>query len=247
MIDSHAHLLPDFVKNIDEIVKNAHLSGLEAIINSAIEPHHFSYASSLEKRNPGFIYTTLGFAPSRIRKIDFKQTYDLICEYPSLVAIGEIGLDYHWIHDSFWQEKEQTVFHKFIKLANERNMPLVIHSRKAEQDCIDILEKTAEVPVLFHCFAGSISQAQRIVNLGWIISIPTSVTNRKKHRRLARDIPLEYLVVETDTPFLSPIPGKKNEPANVKFAIEEIASLKETSFQEVDNVTTRNAQEFFNL
>ena len=105
MIDSHAHLLPDFVNNIDELVENAHRTGLKAVINSAIEPHHFSYASNLEKRNPGFIFTTLGFAASRIKKINFNQTYNLICEYPSLVAIGEVGLDYHWIRDPYWKDK----------------------------------------------------------------------------------------------------------------------------------------------
>ncbi|UCE12431.1 MAG: TatD family hydrolase [Candidatus Heimdallarchaeota archaeon] len=247
MIDSHAHLLPDFVRNIDELVENARNSGLEAVINSAIEPHHYEFATNLEEKNSGFIYTTLGFSASNVQTINFTEAYEKIQVYPSLVAIGEIGLDYHWIRDPHWRNKQQEVFLEFIKLANEEQKPLVIHSRKAEQDCIDLLEKTAEVPVLLHCFAGTISQAQRIVNLGWLISIPTSVKNRKNHRKIAGKIPLEHLVVETDTPFLSPIPGKKNEPANVKFAIEEIASLKETSFQEVDDVTTQNAKEFFQL
>ncbi|UCG02304.1 MAG: TatD family hydrolase [Candidatus Heimdallarchaeota archaeon] len=247
MIDSHAHILPDFVKNIDKIIENARGFGLDAVINSAIEPHHYEYASYLEKKHPRFVYTTLGFSASHIQKIDFDLAYRKIRKYPSLVAIGEVGLDYHWIKDSYWRKQEQKVFLEFIKLANEREKPLVIHSRKAEKECLDILEKNAKVPVLMHCFAGTLEEAWKIMNLGWFISIPTAVRNRKKHRRIARNIPLEHIVVETDTPFLSPWPGKQNEPANIKYAIEEIAILKETTFKEVDNVTTRNAQEFYGI
>ncbi|MHA2244033.1 MAG: TatD family hydrolase [Candidatus Hodarchaeales archaeon] len=247
MIDSHAHLLPDFVKNIDDVVENARTSGLQAVINSAIEPHHYEFAAHLEKKNRSFVYTTLGFSASHIQTIDFELAYGKIRDYPSLVAIGEVGLDYHWVKESYWRKKEQQVFLEFIKLANERQKPLVIHSRKAEKECLDILENNAEVPVLMHCFAGTLEEGRKIIGLGWLISIPTAVRNRKKHRKIAKNIPLEYIVVETDTPFLSPIPGKKNEPANVKYAIEEIATLKETTFKEVDEVTTRNAQEFFQL
>jgi len=247
MIDSHAHLLPDFVKNIDGIVKNARIAGLQAIINSAIEPHHYEYALYLEKKNPCFVYTTLGFSASHIQTIDFDLAYRKIQDYPSFVAIGEVGLDYHWIKDFYWRKKEQEVFLEFIKLANELQKPLVIHSRKAEKECISILEKNVEVPVLMHCFAGTLEETRKIIDHGWLISIPTAVRNRKKHRKIARNMPLEYIVVETDTPFLSPIPGKKNEPANVKYAIEEIAILKGIMFTEVEKVTTRNTKAFYKL
>ncbi|MHA1969218.1 MAG: TatD family hydrolase, partial [Candidatus Hodarchaeales archaeon] len=185
--------------------------------------------------------------PSWIKKLNFEKTYKFIKSYSSIVAIGEVGLDYHWIRDDYWKQKQQEVFVNFIELANTVNKPLVIHSRKAETECIDILENKAEVPVLLHCFAGNLEEAKRIVDLGWFISIPTAVVNRKKHRKLARNVPLENIVVETDTPFLSPIAGQKNEPANVKYAINEIAFLKETSFNDVDVITTRNAQEFYQI
>ena len=247
MIDSHAHLLPDFVKNIEEMIEKARRFGIEAVINSAIEPHHYEFASQLEKKHHGFIYTTLGFSASHIKRIDFDLAYRNIEEYPSLVAIGEVGLDYHWIKDSYWRKEEQKVFLEFIKLANTRKKPLVIHSRKAEKECLDILEKNAEVPVLMHCFAGTKEEAKRIVDHDWFISIPTAVRNRKKHRKLAKNVPLDNIMVETDTPFLSPYPGKQNEPANVKYAIEDIAVLKETTFKEVDDVTTRNARGFYEI
>jgi TatD DNase family protein len=247
MIDAHAHILPDFVKNIDRIVENARRSGVEAIINSAIEPHHYEHAARLERKYQGLVYTTLGFSAQRIKTIDFDLAYRKIKAYPSLVAIGEVGLDYHWIHDSYWRKEEQKVFLEFIRLANDRKKPLVIHSRKAEKECLDILEKNAKVSVLMHCFAGTVEEAKRIIDLGWFISIPTAVRNRKKHRKIARNIPLEHIVVETDTPFLSPWPGKQNEPANIKYAIEDIAILKETTFKEADDVTTRNARDFYEI
>lgn len=250
MIDSHAHLLPDFIKQneIDKIIERARTAGLTAIINSAIELKQFKYALNLEKKNIQFIYTSLGFSPSWIKKLNFEETYNYIRDsISSIVAIGEVGLDYHWIRDDHWKQKQQEIFVKFIELANTVNKPLVIHSRKAEAKCIDILESKAEVPVLMHCFAGNLEEARQIIDLNWIISIPTAVVNRKKHRKLARTVPLENIVVETDTPFLSPIDGEKNEPAYVKYAINEIAFLKETNYHDVDVITTRNAQEFYQI
>ncbi|MFW9778927.1 MAG: TatD family hydrolase [Candidatus Heimdallarchaeota archaeon] len=247
MIDAHAHLLPDFVDNVEELVQSARAAGLQAVINSAIEPDHYSYANNLAREHGGFIYSTLGFSPSHIKSIDFDVAYSHIKNNSSLVAIGEVGLDYYWIKDTYWQNKEQLVFQRFIELANERQKPLVIHSRKAETDCIDILEKHAAVPVLMHCFSGTIDDVKRCLDSGWLLSIPTAVVNRKKHRRIARKVPLESLVVETDTPFLSPIKGERNQPANIRYAIQEVAQLKDSSFEDVRRHTTKNAKEFYRL
>ncbi|MHA1993329.1 MAG: TatD family hydrolase [Candidatus Hodarchaeales archaeon] len=247
MIDAHAHLLPDFMKNIEESIENAKISGLKAVINSAIEPHQFTFATQLARTHSDFIFTTLGFAPQRIKHIQFDESYKAISQNTSIVAIGEVGLDYHWIPESHWRSKQQDIFKQFIELANTLEKPLVIHSRKAESDCIDILERFAKVPVLMHCFAGNMSETTRVIDLGWMISIPTAVVNRKKHRKIARKAPLEHIVVETDSPFLSPIPRKRNEPANVKYAIEELAKLKHLTFEEVDKITTRNTEKLFNI
>ena len=247
MIDAHAHLLPDFVKNIDSLIKNARKSNLKAIVNCAIESNQFEFAWRLDEANSNFVYTTLGFAPQKIKDLNFEETVELIQKFPSIVAVGEIGLDYHWITESFWKKKQKSTFIALIELANTLEKPIVVHSRKAENDCVDILAKYAEQPVLMHCFAGNMSETARVIDLGWMISIPTAVVNRKKHRKIARKIPLDYTIVETDTPFLSPIPGKRNEPANVRYAIEEIAKLKELSVEEVDDATTRNTLEFYKI
>ena len=247
MFDAHAHLLPEFIRNIDPLIVNARKSKLQGIVNSAIEPHHFSFARNLEKANEGFIHTTLGFAPQMIKKINVEESFQAIKSSNFIKAVGEVGLDYHWIHELHWRKKQKEIFIKFIDLANNLGKPLVIHSRKAETDCIDILEKYAKVPVLMHCFAGNLTETERVIGLDWILSIPTAVVNRKKHRKIARKTPLDRIVVESDAPFLSPIPGKRNEPANIHYAIKEIAKLKETSFEEVDKITTHNALAFYNI
>ena len=247
MIDAHAHLLPDFMKNIDSAIENAKKSGLKAVINSAIEPHQFAFANQLAETHSKFVFTTLGFAPQRIKQISSEESLEAISQSTDLVGIGEVGLDYHWIQESHWRSKQHDIFKQFIELANTLEKPLVIHSRKAESDCIDILQQYARVPVLMHCFAGNMSETTRVIDLGWMISIPTAVVNRKKHRKIARKTPLEHIVVETDSPFLSPIPRKRNEPANVIYAIEELAKLKNKSIEEVDEITTQNAKDFFRI
>jgi TatD DNase family protein len=235
------------MKNIDAKIENAKKSGLKAVINSAIEPHQFTFANQLAETHARFIFTTLGFAPQRIKQIPFDESIKAIYQSSSIVGIGEVGLDYHWIPETHWRIKQQAIFKQFIELANTLEKPLIIHSRKAESDCIDILERFAKVPVLMHCFAGNMSETTRVIDLGWMISIPTAVVNRKKHRKIARKAPLEHIVVETDSPFLSPIPRKRNEPANIRYAIEELAKLKDSSVEEVDQITTQNAKKFFNI
>ncbi|MHA1213794.1 MAG: TatD family hydrolase [Candidatus Hodarchaeales archaeon] len=247
MIDSHAHLLPEFVQNIDELVSRARDSGLQAIINSAIEPKHFISAIKLSSKYQNFVFNSFGFAPQKVKTINFQETYDYIKKHDEIKAIGEVGLDYHWVHDSKWQTKQKEIFQELIGLANEMGKPIVIHSRKAEENCITILEQCAETPVLMHCFAGTVEQTKRVIDNNWLISIPTVVVNRKKHRKIAKITPLENIVVETDTPFLSPIRGKQNEPSNVIYALKEIAILKNLSFEEVDQVTTSNAKRFYQI
>jgi TatD DNase family protein len=229
------------------LVVNARKANLKGIVNSAIQPNQFSFAKSLEESNKGFIHTTLGFAPQMIKNSNFKESYEVIQTSDFIKAIGEVGLDYHWIHEPDWRKKQKEIFIQFIELANNLEKPLVIHSRKAETDCINTLEKYSKVPVLMHCFAGNLNETKRVVDLDWMLTIPTAVVNRKKHRKIARKTPLENILVETDSPYLSPIPGKRNEPANIRYAIEEIAKLKEISFEEVDKITTHNTRKFYNI
>ena len=247
MIDAHAHLIPDFIKNINPLVNNARKANVQAIVNSAIDPSQYSFARELEEKNKGYIHTTLGFAPQMVKKIDFEESYNRIQDSNFIKAVGEVGLDNHWIHEPQWRKKPKEIFVQFIELANILKKPLVVHSRKAETECINILEKHTNVPVLMHCFAGNLSETQRVIDLGWMLTVPTAVVNRKKHRKISRKTPLRNILVETDSPFLSPIPRKRNEPANIHYAIKEIAKLKEVSFEEVDKITTQNTRNFYGI
>ena len=249
MIDSHVHLLPRFVRDIRGAIHRAKEAGLEAVVNSAIELHDYDIALELSSKHPGFIYTTLGIAPSMFEKFDATKALEKIREQEKdIVAVGEVGLDHHWIKEEASRNKQKKVFYQAIELANELKKPLVIHSRKAEEECIKILEKESNVPILLHCFAGSVKLAEdALTNTNWYVSIPTAVVDRKKHRRLAARLPIEKMVVETDTPFLSPLPKRRNEPAFVKYAIREIASLQNVTEQEVDLFTSKNAKFFYRL
>jgi TatD DNase family protein len=166
----------------------------------------------------------------------------------SIVSIGEIGLDYHWVKDPKLRDYQETAFIEFIELAKEVDKPLVIHSRKAEKEALDILESQGGVSkVLMHCFNGSVDLIDRIVKNRWLLSVPTAVVNRKNHQKIAQACPLDSMVIETDAPFLSPDKERRNEPSKVYYSAKKIAELKQIPISEVAEKTTRNAIDFYSL
>ena len=178
---------------------------------------------------------------------------DKIIEYSKhkkIVAIGEIGLDYYWDKSNVEAQKE--IFIKQIKLANNLNLPIAIHDRDAHKDTFDILkEYNKNSTVIMHCFSGSVELARECIKEGWYIALGGVVTfkNAVKTKEVAKEIPLEYLLLETDAPYLTPVPyrGEENQPAYVKYVAEEIAKIKEISVDEVDKITTENTIKVFNL
>lgn len=167
-----------------------------------------------------------------------------------IVAIGEIGLDYYW--DKSFVDLQQEVFKKQIKLANELNLPIVVHDREAHKDVFDILKSTNKnSEVLFHCFSGSVEFMQECVKQGWYIAIGGVVTfkNAVKMKEVAAAVPLEKLVLETDSPYLTPVPfrGKPNKPAYVRYVAEEVAKIREMPLEELISVTSENAERFFKI
>jgi TatD DNase family protein len=249
-IDSHAHLFPHWFKNkTDRVAQVAKDHGI-AVINSAISPDHYAFGRNFAKKHDN-VFLTLGIAPQWIIKyrLDYKAALDQITQFSDeIVAVGEVGLDYHWVKDQRGRQIQRKAFIQAIGKANELSLPIVIHSRKADEDCLDILEKNAQVDVIFHCFSGTVSHAAQVVEKGWYISIPTAVTQRTVHRRLAETVPLENLIVETDSPFLSPDPRRRqNQPVSVTRAIEEVAQLKGITYDEVREATFRNCEQLFAL
>jgi TatD DNase family protein len=171
----------------------------------------------------------------------------LFREYKAeIVAIGEVGLDYHWVKEESLRDQQKEAFRFFINFAKELGMPLVVHTREAETDSIEVLEEESAENVLMHCFSGSEKEAKRIINNKWLISVPTSVTNRKVHQTMARIVPLDLMLLETDAPYLAPNKGR-NESANIKISAQKIAEIKSISFEEVARKTTDNARKFYHL
>lgn len=246
IVDVHAHLdFEQFDKDRDEIIEKAKSEEI-FVITSAVGPESIEKTLKiLEKHNN--VFASFGFAADEFDSKKIDETIKLIKEYKDrIVAIGEVGLDYYWIKENEKRKLEKENFQRFISLAKELSLPLVIHSRDAEKDVIEILKKE-NIKAMMHCFSGSVELAKEAVKIGCIISIPTSIVYSKNKKILAEEIPIEKIVLETDAPFLSPVPKTRNVPTNIKISAEKVAEIKKISFGEVVEITTKNAVEFFNL
>jgi TatD DNase family protein len=246
LFDVHCHLsFPQFDGDRDEVIKRASQQGIQ-MINASVSVEEIPKARELASKHEN-VYWTLGLSASETNTEKVEETIQAIRENRKhVIGIGEVGLDYYWIKDETLREIERKNFERFIQLAVELNLPLVVHSRDAEEDCINMLEKHGK-KALLHCFSGSIQQAEKAIKFGCLISIPTNVTHNKQKQNLAESLPLKALVLETDAPYLSPTPKTRNEPVNIKKSIEKIAELKKVGEKEVEEATTINAKRFFDL
>ena len=241
LIDTHAHL--DMLKEFD-------ISGIGKVIVPAVEVGTLDKVVSLsEIKN---VYSMVGIYPSEAKTYTQEVEDKLIelAKNPKVVAIGEIGLDYYW--DKSFVELQKEVFIKQIHLANKLNLPIVVHDREAHKDCFDIIkENNNGSKVLFHCFSGSVEFMRECIKQGWFIALGGVVTfkNAIKMKEVAKEIPLEYLVLETDAPYLTPVPfrGKENKPAYTKYVAEEIAKIRNMQTEDIIDITTRNAEAFFEI
>lgn len=251
MIDTHTHIncIDDF--SIDEILKNASDNGVEKLIVPSAYASDIDIVAELASKYEN-VYGLLGVHPSEVKD----WTDDLIdkikecAKSPKIVGIGEIGLDYYW--DKSFNDLQKEVFIKQIKLANELNFPISVHDREAHKDSFDILtEFNKNSIVIMHCFSGSVEFMRECVKQGWYIAIGGVVTfkNAIKMKEVAKEVPLDKLLIETDAPYLTPVPyrGKTNQPAYVKYVAEEIANLRNTSFEEINEQTTKNAKLVFKI
>ena len=249
LIDTHAHL--DMFENVDEIISDAKNNGVEKIIIPSVEEKYFSKIIDIANNNVG-IYAMLGIFPSEAKTWD-DAIYTKIAELADnkkIVAIGEIGLDYYW--DKSFIDEQKDIFIKQIKLANELKLPIVVHDREAHKDCFDILkENNNGSKVVFHCFSGSVEFAKECISQGWYIALGGVVTfkNAIKMKETAKEIPLEYLLLETDSPYLTPVPyrGKENKPSYVRFVANEIAKIRDIDVDELKAVTSYNAESVFGI
>jgi TatD DNase family protein len=251
LIDTHAHLnLPDYRKDLDEVIQRAWGSGVTRIINVGIDLKTSIRAIELAHQYKG-LYAAVGIHPHEVKKVS-EETYatlEALLSDEKVVALGEIGLDYAKEYSP--REIQRQHFAHQLQIARKAGLPVVIHSREASPDILEILKENLPEKFVFHCYAGTVSEAQEILDLGGFISITGIVTFPKAEniRQIVRFVPIERLMAETDCPFLTPVPhrGKRNEPAWVRYVVEKIAEIKGLSFEECAEITTRNAREFFGI
>ena len=249
MIDTHSHV--DMLSDPQKSIAQAIVDGVDNIIVPSASADNFDAVIDLCNSNK-IIYGALGVHPEDALKYTDevgKEIYKKALENKKIIAIGEIGLDYYW--DKTYTEKQKEVFKSQIEIALSLNLPVLVHDREAHNDTFEILKEKGAKKVIMHCFSGSVDFAKKCVNEGWLLGIGGVVTfkNSKKMKEVVKEIPLEFLVLETDAPYLTPHPfrGEENSPKYLKFTAHEIANIKDTTFENVDIATTKNAKKFFNI
>ncbi len=249
LIDAHAHLtFKSFRKDLSEVIKRAKNAGVVTVIDSAINPKDFMKAMELKRNYGDFIQIAIGAAPQTLTKEKFDETLEIIEKNNKIaVAIGEIGLDYYWVKDEESREFTRKAFRELIRIAINFDKPIVIHNREALDDVIKILKEERAEFVVFHAFMGSLKDAKKILENGWFLSIPTIIYRLTGLQNIVKKLPLDVILLETDSPFLSPIPKTRNEPANLKYSVEIIAKLKGVAPEKIGEITTVNAKNFFRL
>ncbi|MCX6814910.1 MAG: TatD family hydrolase [Candidatus Aenigmarchaeota archaeon] len=244
MIDIHAHLcFPQFEKEIDKVVERAK-EEIDGVIVSSASFDEGKKVLELVKKYPGFLFATLGYHPTE--GTDYEGVLNLIEQnHDKIVGVGEAGLDYHWEEDLKKRDQQKLIFVKFISAAERYRLPLVIHSWDAEPDCFNMVN-SRKISCIFHCYSGSIDLAKSIIERGFYISMSTQICFSKHHRKLIKSIPLENLLLETDSPFLGP-ERHTNMPWNIKLSADKIATEKGISKESVLTAAKENAIKAFNL
>lgn len=252
IVDTHSHIEMIKGQTVEETLKQAFEYGVKKIVLPCSDPDDLDIVNELSQKYDN-VYSLLGVHPNDAVKWDdslIEKIKNFISGNKKTVGIGEIGLDYHWGKEDAAIQKE--VFIKQIKLANELNLPICVHDRDAHGETLSILkEYNKNSKAVMHCFSGSVEFMRECLKMGMYIALGGVVTfkNAPKTHEVAREIPLERLLLETDSPFLTPEPhrGEENVPAYTKFVAERIAVLKGISFEDVVIQTTMNAHEIYNL
>ncbi len=252
LIDTHCHL--DDIRLIgdeEQVLQKAHEMGVETFVTIGCDLQTSAAAAKIALRHPGKIYHTVGAHPSDVDRFEESELLliERLIRESNPKAIGEIGLDYYHNSD---KKRQFEVFERMIALALELSLPIVIHDRDAHDDIYRVLKEKAQgLKILMHCYSAGPDYVDQFMELGCTFSIagPITFKNGQSHRDAVAKIPLERIVVETDSPYLTPHPyrGQRNEPAYVKFTAEKVAEVKGVSFEEVARITTQNAKQFFGI
>lgn len=246
MIDTHAHILSEFYDNIDELIEELKSKEIIKVINCADSVETSKEVLNIYTKYEGYLLPAVGIHPENIENANISAIEELI-KNNKVFAIGEIGLDYHYNDENKKEQREY--FIKQLDLAIKYDLPVIIHIREAMQECFDIL-KTRKNKGIIHCFSGSVEMAREYIKLGYKLGIGGVLTfKNSKLYEVIEKIDLKDIVLETDSPFLSPEPfrGKKNKPCNVLYVAKRIAEIKNISLEEVINTTTATAKQIFDI
>lgn len=254
IIDTHCHLNDEALyKDLDNVISRAQKAGVVKMIVIGWDKASSELAIKIAEQYD-FIYAAIGFHPENIFDINDEILYETLnlCKHPKVVAIGEIGLDYHWTKELDKRELQKEYFIKQIEFANKVGLPISIHSREAFNDTIQILKDHKPLHGgVMHCYSGSVENINDIINLNLYIGLdgPVTFTNAKTPKEVAAEVPLDRLVVETDCPYLSPHPlrGTVNEPANISLVVDAIADARSMSKKHLLDVLYQNSCRLFKL
>lgn len=253
LIETHAHLTFDrFDEDREAVIERAFEKGVGKIINVATDVESSKRCIELAEGQDG-LFATVGIHPNDSEKLNAAALAKLheLSHHPKVVAIGEIGMDFY--RDTCPPAAQEGAFREQIRFAKESGLPIVIHNREAGAQIVAVLRSEGTTDLaggVFHCFSGDRQMAEAVLELGFHISFTGNLTFKKSELpRVARAVPLERLLLETDCPFLSPEPkrGRRNEPANVVYIAEKLAGIKGMAFSEIATATTRNANRLFGL
>ncbi len=250
LIDTHAHIyLPEFDTDRPQIIEQAKNAGIKQILLPAIDSSTHEQMLQTEKAFEGCL-AMMGLHPCSVNNL-FDKEIDIIKQHFShrkFIAIGEIGLDFYW--DKTFVKEQYEAFHQQIQLALEYELPIAIHSRNAIDESIAVVKQYPGLRGVFHCFSGNLQQAEDIISTGFMLGIGGVVTFKNAGLdKVIEKVGLDHVILETDAPYLAPVPfrGKRNEPAYTALVAEKLVMLTGKGLEEVQKLTTENAEKLFNL
>lgn len=249
IFDAHAHYDDKwFDEDRDELLKKIHNEGVAYIVNNSIDVRTMELSEKFTKEYD-FVYATAGFHPENLNNLPINYL-DIVKDYlnkDKFVALGEIGLDYHW---NIEKNLQQRVFEEQLILSKELDVPVVVHDREAHKDVFDLLKKYQPKGIV-HCFSGSVEMLKEVLKLGMSISLGGTVTykNARVPIEVASAVPIDRLLLETDAPYLSPVPnrGKRNDSSNIIYTAEKIAQIKKMEIQDIIDSTCENAKRIYGI
>ena len=252
IFETHAHYDDEqFDADRNELLSSLADGGVGLVVNPSVTAENAKKVLAMAERYP-FFYAAVGVHPENCANYDENELAALreLAQHPKCVAIGEIGLDYYW-EENPPREFQQRVFREQMALARELHLPVIVHDREAHADSLTIVKEFPEVKGVFHCYSGSAEMAKELLKLGWMISFTGVVTykNARKTVEAAEVVPLDRLMIETDAPYMSPVPrrGTRNDSRNLIYIAEKLAEIKGISTEEMIRITEENAKRFFGI